>query len=105
MEWIDAAPVLMAHGGATPMYVAVDGRAAGLIAVADTLKPESREAVEQLRALGLDVWMLTGDNRVTAEAIARQVGIERVLAEGLPDQKADQVRALQAQGRTVAMVG
>src|SRR5918998_5034628 len=105
MEWIDAAPVLMAHGGATPMYVAVDGRAAGLIAVADTLKPESTEAVEELRALGLDVWMLTGDNRATAEAIARQAGVTNVLAEVLPDQKAETVRALQAEGRVVAMVG
>jgi Cu+-exporting ATPase len=95
----------LASSGATPMYVAVDGRGAGLIAVADTLKPESREAVDQLRALGLDVWMLTGDNRATAEAIAEQVGIDRVLAEVLPDQKADKVRELQAAGKVVAMVG
>jgi Cu+-exporting ATPase len=91
--------------GATPLYVAVDGTLAGVIAVADTLKPESREAVEQLKALGLDVWMLTGDNQATAEAIARQVGIEHLLAEVLPEQKSEKVKALQAEGRTVAMVG
>ncbi|MDP9369194.1 MAG: heavy metal translocating P-type ATPase, partial [Chloroflexota bacterium] len=95
----------LARGGATPMYVAAGGASAGLIAVADTLKPESREAVEQLRALGLDVWMLTGDNVATAEAIALEVGIEHVLAEVLPDQKAEKVRALQAEGKVVAMVG
>jgi Cu+-exporting ATPase len=95
----------LARNGTTPMYVAVDGRAAGLIAVADTIKPESGEAVERLRALGLDVWMLTGDNRATAEAIAREVGIEHVLAEVLPEQKAEKVKALQAEGKIVAMVG
>jgi Cu+-exporting ATPase len=95
----------LARSGATPMYVAVGGEGAGLIAVADTLRPESRDAIEQLKALGLDVWMLTGDNRATAEAIAREVGIGHVLAEVLPEQKADKVKALQAEGKTVAMVG
>ena len=99
----------IATGGATPMFVArlENGHAEplGIIAVADTLKPESRAAVAQLAALGLDVWMLTGDNERTAHAIAEEVRIERVLAEVLPHQKVDQIKALQAQGRTVAMVG
>lgn len=95
----------LAKTGATPMYVAIDGELAGLVAVADTLKPESAEAVAQLKALGLEVWMLTGDNRATAEAIAREAGIEHVLADVLPDQKASKVRELQGQGKIVAMVG
>ncbi|MCC2626893.1 MAG: heavy metal translocating P-type ATPase [Thermomicrobiales bacterium] len=95
----------LARSGATPMFVAVGGEGAGLIAVADTVRPESREAIEQLEALGLEVWMLTGDNRVTAEAIANQVGVEHILSEVLPEQKADKVKALQAEGKTVAMVG
>jgi P-type Cu+ transporter len=97
----------LAARGETPMFLAADRRAAGLIAVADAVKPESVEAVEQLRALGLDVWMLTGDNRRTALAIANQVGIgpDRVLAEVLPGDKALQVRSLQEGGHRVAMVG
>jgi P-type Cu+ transporter len=95
----------LAHRGMTPMYVAIDSQGAGLIAVADTLKPESRTAIEQLKALGLEVWMLTGDNRETAEAIAHQGGIDRVMAEVLPAQKAAKIQELQKQGRVVAMVG
>jgi Cu+-exporting ATPase len=95
----------VAEGGATPMFVAIGDQPVGLIAVADTLRPESRAAVDQLEALGLDVWMLTGDNSATAHAIAREAGIDHVLAEVLPHQKADTVRALQAEGRVVAMVG
>ncbi len=94
-----------AADGATPMFVAIDGVAAGLIAVADTIKPESPEAVEQLQALGLQVWMLTGDNQATAEAIARQAGVDHVIADVLPHQKAEQVARLQVDGHVVAMVG
>ncbi|MFL5735191.1 MAG: heavy metal translocating P-type ATPase [Chloroflexia bacterium] len=95
----------LALQGKTPMYVAADGQAAGLIAVADTLKPESAEAVRELRALGLEVWMLTGDNRATAAAIARHVGITNVMAEVLPAEKSAKVKELQGQGKVVAMVG
>jgi len=95
----------LARDGKTPMYVAVDGRPAGIVAVADTLKPKSRETVAALRRMGLDVVMLTGDNRVTAAAIAGQVGVEHFLAEVLPEHKADEVKKLQAAGRRVAMVG
>jgi Cu+-exporting ATPase len=91
--------------GKTPMFVAVDGQVAGLIAVADTLKAGAPEAVSNLRRQGIEVLMLTGDMRATAEAIARQAGIERVLADVLPDEKAAQVRALQEEGHVVAMVG
>jgi Cu+-exporting ATPase len=95
----------LADDGKTPMYVAVDGRAAGLIAVADTIKPDSTRAIRALRELGLEVVMITGDNQRTAQAVARQVGIDRVLADVLPDQKAAEVRSLQDEGKLVAMVG
>ncbi len=95
----------LSEQGKTPVFVAVDGAAAGVIAVADTLRPESREAVQALHRLGLEVIMLTGDDRRTAEAIAGQAGIDRVIAEVLPDQKVDKIRLLQEDGKTVAMVG
>ncbi|HEV7903757.1 MAG TPA: heavy metal translocating P-type ATPase [Pyrinomonadaceae bacterium] len=91
--------------GKTAVYVAIDGAAAGVLAVADETKAESKEAVGALQKLGLEVVMITGDNRVTAEAVAREVGIRRVLAEVLPEGKAAEVRKLQREGRRVAMVG
>jgi len=95
----------LAGEGKTPMFVAVDGVAAGVIGVADVLKPDSAAAVRSLRSLGLEVHMITGDNRSTAEAIARQVGVDNVLAEVLPERKAQAVKDLQAAGKVVAMVG
>jgi P-type Cu+ transporter len=97
--------IRLADDGKTPMFVAVDGRAAGIVAVADTVKEDSVDAIRKLKAMGLQVVMLTGDNRRTAEAIARQVGVDRVLAEVLPEDKAMQVHTLQAEGKRVAMVG
>src|SRR2546421_2091649 len=91
--------------GKTPVLAAVDGRATGILAVADTVKPDSADAVAALRGLGVDVVMLTGDNARTAAAIATQVGVPRVLAEVLPEHKAGEVARLQGQGRRVGMVG
>jgi Cu+-exporting ATPase len=91
--------------GKTPMFVAVDQKPAGIVAVADTLKENSKAAVAALHRMGIEVAMITGDNRRTAEAIAGQIGIDRVLAEVLPDGKADEVKKLQAEGKKVAMVG
>ena len=95
----------LANEGKTPMYVAIGDQAAGLVAVADTVKPDSKGAIEALQRLGIEVVMLTGDNERTAKAIAREVGIGRVLAEVLPDDKAHEVQKLQLEGKTVGMVG
>jgi Cu+-exporting ATPase len=91
--------------GKTAMLMAVDGHPAGIIAVADTLKENSTEAVRTLQQMGLEVIMITGDNERTAKAIARQAGVNRVLAEVLPDEKANEIKRLQAEGKVVAMVG
>ena len=91
--------------GKTAMLLAVNGKPAGLIAVADTLKENSTEAVKTLRQMGLEVIMITGDNERTANAIARQAGVDRVLAEVLPGEKAAEIKRLQAEGKVVAMVG
>ncbi|MDG3072858.1 copper-exporting P-type ATPase CopA [Bacillus halotolerans] len=91
--------------GKTVMLVSIDGAAAGLVAVADTIKDTSREAVTRLKEMGLDVIMMTGDNRRTAEAIAKEAGIDSVIAEVLPEQKAAEISRLQKQGRQTAMVG
>ncbi len=97
--------VQLSEEGKTPMFVSIGDKVAGIIAVADTLKPSSKETVSQLHRLGLKVIMLTGDNKRTAEAIARQVGIDHVLAEVLPEHKAREVKKLQDEGIVVAMVG
>jgi Cu+-exporting ATPase len=91
--------------GKTVMFLGWDSQVAGIIALADTLKPGAREAVQALRRMGIQTAMLTGDNRRTAEAIAREAGIDRVLAEVLPEHKAGEVRKLQGEGKVVAMVG
>ena len=104
-DTFEAEAARFADEAKTPVFVAADGRALGLLAIADPVKADSREAIGALRRLGLQVVMLTGDNRRTADAIARQVGVDTVVAEVLPQDKAHEVRKLQLEGRTVAMVG
>ncbi len=95
----------LASDGKTPMFIGVDGKIAGIVAVADTVKPSSAAAIKKLLDMGIEVAMITGDNTKTAEAIARQVGITRVLSEVLPKDKSNEVSKLQGEGKTVAMVG
>jgi Cu2+-exporting ATPase len=102
---LDGRAAELASAGKTPMFVAIDGQAAGLIAVADRIKPTAAETVRRLQEQGIEPVMITGDNKRTAEAVARQLGIERFFAEVLPADKANHVKALQAEGKQVAMVG
>ena len=95
----------LAQEGKTPMFVVVDGKPAGLVAVADTIKPSARETLGSFKQMGIEAVMITGDNRRTAESAARELGIERVFAEVLPAEKVRYVQQLQAEGKRVAMVG
>lgn len=95
----------LAEEGKTPMFIAIEGNLSGIIAVADTVKENSKKAIERLHSMGIQVAMITGDNKRTAEAIAKQVGIDTILAEVLPEDKANEVKKLQAEGKKVAMVG
>ncbi len=95
----------LANEGKTPMYIAINNRLAGIVAVSDVMKESSKRAVQVLHQMGIEVVMITGDNKRTAEAIAKQVGIDRVLAEVLPEDKANEIKKLQKEGLNVAMVG
>ena len=97
--------VALSNAGKTLMYIAKDESLYALMAAADAVKPTSRRAIEQLKSLGIEVYMLTGDNASTASAVAASVGIEHVLSDVLPDGKASEVQKLQSQGKRVAMVG
>jgi Cu+-exporting ATPase len=102
---LEARAQQLADDGKTPMFAAIDGKPAGIVAVADTVKPDSLTAIQSFKSMGLEVVMMTGDNERTGKAIARQVGIGRVLSEVLPQDKAFNVQKLQLEGRRVAMVG
>ncbi len=105
LDGFDSRAAQLSADGKTPMYVAVDGRFAGLVAVADQIKPESKAAIKAMQQMGLEVVMITGDNRRTAEAVAREVGITRVLAEVLPNEKAEEIKRLQQEKKIVGAVG
>ena len=102
---LDAKAERLRNEGATAMYVAIDGQPAGLVAVADTVKPTTLEAIRALKREGVRVVMLTGDNKTTAAAVASKLGIDEVIADVMPDQKSDAIQRLRASGRTVAMAG
>ncbi|MGE5628220.1 MAG: heavy metal translocating P-type ATPase [Solirubrobacterales bacterium] len=102
---VEATSDKLASEGKTPMYITSQGNLAGIIAVADTVKENSKKAIDKLHSIGIEVAMITGDNKRTAEAIAKQVGIDVVLAEVLPQDKANEVKKLQEKGKKVAMVG
>ncbi|WP_425805100.1 heavy metal translocating P-type ATPase [Desulfitobacterium sp. Sab5] len=105
LESLEVMSDKLAGEGKTPMYIAMDNTLAGIIAVADTVKENSKRAIEKLHEMGIEVAMITGDNKRTAQAIAKQVGIDRILAEVLPQDKANEVKKLQEEGKKVAMVG
>ena len=105
LENLETTSDKLAGEGKTPMYIAIDNKIAGIIAVADTVKANSKKAIDSLHHMGIEVAMITGDNKRTAEAIAKQVGIDRILAEVLPQDKANEVKKLQNEGKKVAMVG
>ena len=105
LDAYESAAQTMASEGGTPVFVAIDGKPMGVIAIADALRPEAKAAVAQIKQAGIDVVMLTGDNRRTADAVARQVGIDRVVADVLPADKAAHISALQREGKVVGMVG
>jgi Cu+-exporting ATPase len=102
---LEAKMTALEEEGKTAMLLAVDGQVAGIVAVADTLKENSEDAVGKLKAMGLEVIMISGDNKRTANAIAKQAGVSRVLAEVLPSEKAEEIKRLQDEGKVVAMVG
>jgi P-type Cu2+ transporter len=102
---LDERAITLAQEGKTPMFVAVDGESAGLVAVADTIKPSARETLRRFKEMDIEAVMITGDNKRTAEAVARELGIERVFSEVLPVDKARYVEQLQREGKQVAMVG
>jgi copper-(or silver)-translocating P-type ATPase len=105
IEKLDLISDRLAEEGKTPMYIAMENKLAGIIAVADVVKESSTKAIRQLQSMGIEVAMITGDNLKTAQAIAKQVGIDRVLAEVLPQDKSNEVKKFQAEGRKVCMVG
>jgi len=105
LDGLDEQAIALAKQGSTVMYVAIDGRAAGLVAAADQIRPSAADAIAQLKAAGLEVAMISGDNQRTADAVASQLGIDRVFADVLPEDKVEYVKRIQGEGKKVAMVG